>query len=76
MRNDDNKSFFHKKENGTIYEKQPELKIPLTYNSDVNITQLSVTELNTGTEKYFANVSADNIVENNCDIKNNSYEMV
>ncbi|XP_035727123.1 uncharacterized protein LOC118443778 [Vespa mandarinia] len=75
IRNDDNKNFFHKEENSTIYEKQPDINIPLTHNSDVNITQLSVTELNTGSEKYFTNVSTDYIVENNCDIKNNSYEM-
>nr|XP_050863579.1 uncharacterized protein LOC127069914 [Vespula vulgaris] len=75
MRNDDNNSFFHKKNDSTIYEEQSEIKIPLTSDSNVNITQLSVTELNTGIEKYFMNASAEHIVENNSDIKNNSYEM-
>ncbi|XP_043497174.1 uncharacterized protein LOC122520918 [Polistes fuscatus] len=67
-------SYFHKKQNGMIYEEQ-EIQIPSIQNTDLNVTRLTVTESYSEINQYFTNVSAKPIDEIHCEIKNNSYDM-
>ncbi|KAK2576265.1 hypothetical protein KPH14_005631 [Odynerus spinipes] len=68
-------NFFHKQQDSAIYEEQTEIKIPSIHYSGVNVTRLSVPKENLETNKYFTNVSAENIDEDSCEVKDDSYKI-